>query len=133
LSSIFRKIINGETPSFKVAEDNNHIAILDINPNSKGHTLCIPKKETDKIFDLPLDEYLLLMDFSHKVGNALAKTVKCKRIGISVIGLEVPHIHVHLIPLSKMEEATFTTKVKFTDKEMKNIAAKINSNFKKIS
>jgi len=129
LSTIFSKILSGKIPCFKVAEDENHFAFLDINPNSKGHTLCIPKKETDKIFDLSIEEYISLMTFSRKVAIAIKKSITCKRIAISVIGLEVPHVHVHLIPLKKMDDITFTTKVNLSRKEMEMIANKINSNF----
>ncbi len=129
MSTIFSKILSGKIPCFKVAEDENHFAFLDINPNSKGHTLCIPKKETDKIFDLSIEEYISLMTFSRKVAIAIKKSITCKRIAISVIGLEVPHVHVHLIPLKKMDDITFTTKVNLSRKEMEMIANKINSNF----
>ncbi|MEC7247026.1 MAG: HIT family protein, partial [Bacteroidota bacterium] len=95
MSSIFTKIVRREIPAHIVAEDSNHIAFLDINPNSFGHTLCVTKKEVDKIFDLSSTEYINLMNFSRKVALALKKTVSCNRIGISVIGLEVPHVHVH--------------------------------------
>src|SRR5210317_21411 len=111
MGSIFTNIINGEIPCYKVAEDDNFIAFLDINPNAKGHTLCVPKEEIDKIFDLSEDSYLKLMKFSSKVAIALEKVVPCKRIGMAVIGLEVPHVHVHLIPLNEMKEMTFAHKV----------------------
>ena len=100
--SIFTKIVLGEIPSYKIAEDENYLAFLDINPNVKGHTLVIPKKEVNKLFDLDKELYLELMDFSYRVAKAIEKTVPCKRIGMSVIGLEVPHVHVHLIPINKM-------------------------------
>ena len=102
MKTIFTKIINGELPSHKVAEDDNNIAILDINPNTLGHTLCIPKIQIDKIFDLDNDQFNSLMCFSYKVAKAINKNIKCKRIAISVIGLEVPHVHVHLIPISNI-------------------------------
>ena len=114
MASIFTKIINREIPGHIVAEDEQHIAILDINPNAKGHTLCIPKKEVNKIFDLLEAEYMALMAFSRKVAKALEKVVPCERIGVSVIGLEVPHVHVHLIPLTTMEDARFISKTKLT-------------------
>jgi len=101
---------------------------LDINPNAKGHTLCIPKKEEDKIFDLDEDEYIELMRFSRKVAKAIEKSVPCKRIGISVVGLEVPHVHVHLIPLNDMKEMTFIHKVSMTKEEFETLASKIQSN-----
>jgi len=108
-----------------VAEDEHNIAILDVNPNAKGHTLCIPKKEINKIFDLEEQEYLDLMKFSRKVAIALEKAVDCKRIGVSVIGLEVPHVHVHLIPLTDMEDARFIKKVKLSDVEFEALLSKI--------
>ena len=123
--SIFAKIIAGELPAYKVAEDEQHIAFLDINPNAKGHTLCIPKKETDKLFDLSQEEYTALMDFSRKVALGLEKAVLCKRIGMTVIGLEVPHAHVHLIPLQSMADATFGKKESFTPEEMQRLATSI--------
>tara|TARA_R110002051_G_scaffold145817_1_gene218766 strand:- start:21968 stop:22360 length:393 start_codon:yes stop_codon:yes gene_type:complete len=127
MASIFTKIINGEIPCYKIAEDNNFFAFLDINPNAKGHTLCIPKKEVNKIMDLDEATYMGLMAFSRKVGRALENAIDCKRVGMTVIGLEVPHVHVHLIPLNEMKEATFQNKVSFTDEEFKNIADKIRS------
>lgn len=121
MSSIFTKIINREIPGHIVAEDDKHIAILDVNPNAKGHTLCIPKKEVNKIFDLEEQEYLDLMRFSRKVAIALEKAVPCKRVGVSVIGLEVPHVHVHLIPLQDMDDIRFEKKVSLTDDEFKEL------------
>ena len=127
--SIFTKIINGEIPCYKVAEDDNYIAFLDINPNAKGHTLVVPKKEENKLFDLSKDDYLALMDFSYRVAKALEKVVPCKRIGTSVIGLEVPHVHVHLIPLNGMADIQFSQKVKLTKDEFVNLAKEISTNF----
>lgn len=127
--SIFTKIINGELPCYKVAEDDNFIAFLDINPNAKGHTLVVPKKEENKIFDLSKDEYLDLMSFSYRVAKALKITVPCLRVGMSVIGLEVPHVHVHLIPTNKMNEMQFTHKVKLTKDEFADLANDISKNF----
>tara|TARA_B100001029_G_scaffold94502_1_gene77582 strand:+ start:497 stop:889 length:393 start_codon:yes stop_codon:yes gene_type:complete len=129
LSSIFTKIINGEMPSFKIAENENCFAFLDINPNSKGHTLCVLKNEVDKIFDLSEYDYIELMKFSRRVALAIKKVVPCKRIGISVIGLEVPHVHVHLIPLNKMSDAKFIKKVKFSNDQFEKLANEINKNF----
>src|SRR6476620_4652738 len=103
MASIFTKIVNGEIPCYKVAEDDRFLAFLDVNPNAKGHTLCIPKTEVNKIFDMDQDLYLGLMAFSRKVAIGIEKTVACKRIGMAVIGLEVPHAHVHLIPLQGMD------------------------------
>lgn len=125
MSSIFTKIINGEIPCYKVAEDNHFIAFLDLNPNAKGHTLCVPKKEINKIFDMDQEHYLALMQFSHKVAKALEKTVPCKRVGMSVIGLEVPHVHVHLIPLNEMKEMTFQHKVTMLPEELDALALSI--------
>ena len=130
MPSIFTKIINGEIPCFKIAEDENCFAFLDIKPNSKGHTLCVLKKEVDKIFDLSEEEYLELMKFSRRVSFAIKKVVPCNRIGLSVIGLEIPHAHVHLIPLDKMSDAKFINKVKFTNDQFENLALEINQNFK---
>ncbi|MBT8325844.1 MAG: HIT family protein [Winogradskyella sp.] len=129
MASIFTKIISGEIPSYKVAETDDFLAFLDINPNSKGHTLCIPKKEVNKIFDLDETSYLELMKFSRKVAKAIEKAVPCERIGMSVIGLEVPHVHVHLIPLHTMENARFTSKAKLTDDEFQSIATSIASHY----
>jgi len=127
LNSIFTQIINGEIPCYKIAETDNCFAFLDINPNSAGHTLCIPKKEIDLIFDLENKDYQDLMNFSNKIAKALKKTVSCERIGISVIGLEVPHAHVHLVPLSSMEDITFKKKIKMSDKDFKDLAKSIKS------
>lgn len=128
MSSIFTKIINGEIPCYKVAESDDFIAFLDVNPNAKGHTLCVPKKEVDKIFDLDEATYDGLMRFSRKVALAIEKTIDCKRVGVSVIGLEVPHVHVHLIPLNTMEDARFTTKASLTPEEFEATAEEIHSN-----
>ena len=128
MASIFTKIINKELPATFVYEDDKHIAILDVNPNAKGHTLCVPKKEVNKIFDLEEQEYLDLLLFSRKVAIGIEKSVACKRIGLSVIGLEVPHVHVHLIPLSTMEDARFTSKVKVSTEEMQKLAEDIRKN-----
>ena len=129
MSSIFTKIIKGEIPCYKVAEDDRFFAFLDIDPNSKGHTLCVPKKEVDNILDLDEETYLGLMKFSRKVGLALEKTVDCNRVGISVIGLEVPHVHVHLIPIKEIKDMTFRHKVSMTNDEFVDLAKKIQSNF----
>ncbi|UAM97369.1 HIT family protein [Polaribacter litorisediminis] len=127
--SIFTKIITGEIPSYKVAEDDDFIAFLDINPNAKGHTLVVPKKEENKIFDLSKEAYSSLMDFSYRVAKALEKAVPCQRIGMSVIGLEVPHVHVHLVPTNVMSDMQFTHKVKLSKDEFVAIAASIADNF----
>ncbi len=128
MPTLFTKIITGEIPSYKIAEDENFYAFLDINPNAKGHTLCIPKKEEDKIFDLDEDTYVALMKFSRKVAKALEKTVSCKRVGIAVVGLEVPHVHVHLIPLNTMSEMTFQHKISMSKEEFEDLASKIRAN-----
>ena len=128
MASIFTKIINGEIPCYKVAETDDFLAFLDVNPNAMGHTLCIPKKEVDKIFDLDEATYNGLMSFSRKVAIALEKTIDCKRVGVSVIGLEVPHTHVHLIPLNSMEDARFINKVSMTKEDFEATAEAINSN-----
>ncbi|WLD24101.1 HIT family protein [Flavobacterium dauae] len=123
--SIFTKIISGEIPSYKVAENDEFIAFLDINPNTKGHTLCVPKKEVDKIFDLDKELYNRLMAFSYDVAKAIEKAIPCKRIGMSVVGLEVPHVHVHLIPLHDMEDIRFQRKTSLTPQEFEETAAQI--------
>ncbi|WP_411767202.1 HIT family protein [Winogradskyella sp. A3E31] len=125
MPTLFTKIINGEIPSYKVAETENYLAFLDINPNAKGHTLCIPKKEVDKLFDLDEADYQGLMNFSRTVAKAIKKAIPCKRVGMTVIGLEVPHAHVHLIPLQSMEDARFLSKATLSDEEFKDIAASI--------
>ncbi|KIA87260.1 HIT family protein [Flavobacterium sp. AED] len=128
MSSIFTKIINGEIPCYKIAEDEHFLAFLDVNPNAKGHTLCVPKQEIDKIFDIEDDLYIGLMQFSKKIAVALEKTVPCKRIGMAVIGLEVPHAHVHLIPLNEMDEMRFQNKVSLSKEEFEALAKSIQTN-----
>lgn len=127
MSSIFSKIVNKVIPCYKVAETAKFLAFLDINPNAKGHTLCIPKKEVNKIFDLDSASYLELMEFSRTVALALEKAVDCKRIGMTVIGLELPHVHVHLIPLNSMEDAQFIKKEALLPEEFEALAKKISS------
>jgi len=127
--SIFTKIITGEIQSYKVAENDDFIAFLDINPNAKGHTLVVPKREENKIFDLSKPNYLALMDFSYRVAKALEKSIDCKRVGMSVIGLEVPHVHVHLVPMNKMADMQFAEKVKLTSTEFFDLAVLISVNF----
>ena len=127
--SVFTKIITGEIPSYKVAENDDFVAFLDINPNAKGHTLVVPKKEENKIFNLSRVDYQKLMDFSYTVAKALEKVVPCKRVGMSVIGLEVPHVHVHLVPLNEMADIQFSQKVKLTDFEFKVLAKSIAVKF----
>ena len=128
MATIFTKIVNGEIPCYKIAETDEFLAFLDVNPNSKGHTLCIPKKEIDKIFDLDELAFGKLMSFSRKVAKAIEKTITCKRIGMTVIGLEVPHAHVHLIPLHTMEDARFIQKTKLSSEEFEEIAKAIQAN-----
>ena len=128
MASIFTKIVNGEIPCYKIAEDENYLAFLDVNPNAKGHTLCIPKQEIDKIFDMDETLYMGLMKFSRKVAKAIEKTVPCKRIGVAVIGLEVPHTHVHLIPLHDMEDMRFQRKVALSKTEFESLAKEISIN-----
>ena len=130
MSSIFTKTIKGEIPSYKIAEDENHIAFLDINPNAKGHTLVVPKKEIDKLFDLDTKTYVGLMEFVHKVAKALEKTISCNRIGMTVVGLEVPHAHVHLIPINRVSDINFTSKkLSMQQEEFVKLAKEIASNF----
>ena len=129
MATIFTKIVNGEIPCYKIAEDENYLDFLDVNPNAKGHTLCIPKFEIDKIFDMDEAHYLGLMHFARKVAIALEKTIPCKRIGMSVIGLEVPHAHVHLIPLNAMDEMRFQNKVHLSKEEFMAIAKAVQENF----
>ena len=127
MPSIFSKIVRGDIPAFKVAEDDNHLAFLDIFPLAKGHVLVIPKKETDYIFDIATDEYLQLFKFAQKVAKAMDKVIDCKRIGIAVIGLEVPHAHIHLVPLNHVSDINFERpKLNFPEYVMKAVADKIS-------
>ncbi len=128
MSSIFSKIVDGDIPAFKVAEDENHLAFLDIFPLAQGHVLVIPKKETDYIFDINSDDYLALWQFSQKVAKAMDKVIPCKRIGVAVIGLEVPHVHIHLVPINNVSDINFErTKLKFADEQMNEVAQKISA------
>lgn len=129
MPSIFSRIIARELPAYIVAEDEHHIAFLDINPNAIGHTLCVPKKEVDKLFDLDEESYMALMQFSRRVATAIRQIVPCKRVGLTVIGLEVPHTHVHLIPLNSMADATFQKKASPTKEEMQVLTQKISVAF----
>lgn len=130
MSSIFSKIVKGEIPCHKVAESNKYLAFLDINPLVKGHTLVIPKEEVDYIFDLNDDLLGGLMVFSKKVAKAIEKTFPCERVGVSVIGLEVPHAHVHLIPLQGMGDMNFQNpKLQLSQEELAETAIQIQKNF----
>ena len=134
MAGIFAKIAAGEIPSFKVAETKDFFAFLDINPLAKGHVLVIPKQETDYIFDLPQAQYKDLWAFAQKVAIALKNAVPCIKVGIAVIGLEVPHAHIHLVPMNEMNDINFSRpKMKFPDEEMKEVANTIASEFEKIS
>lgn len=126
MASIFTKIVEGIIPCYKVAETEEFLAFLDVNPNAAGHTLCIPKKEVNKIFDLDANTYLGLMEFARKVAIGLEKAVPCKRIGMAVIGLEVPHVHVHLVPLQTMEDIRFQQKISLSAEEMTELANQIS-------
>lgn len=129
MPTIFSKIAAGEIPSYKVAEDDKHYAFLDINPVAPGHTLVIPRKESDYLFDLPEDEYLDLMAFARRVAIAQKKALPCKRVGEAVIGLEVPHTHIHLIPINSEGDMNFAHKVEISPDEMARIAAAIAEKF----
>ena len=129
METIFDKIISGEITSYKIAENDYCFAFLDINPNVKGHVLCVPKKPVDKLFDLDESDYNQLMSFSRKVALAIRQAIPCKRVGMSVVGLEVSHAHVHLIPLEVMDDIRFKKKVKINPEEMKKIAELIASFF----
>lgn len=123
MASIFSKIAAGEIPSYKIAEDDRYFAFLDINPVAEGHTLVIPKREEDYIFDLDDDEYAGLQLFAKKVAKAIKKAMPCKRVGVAVMGLEVPHAHIHLIPINKESDMNFFGgKLKPSDERMKEIA-----------
>ena len=128
MSTIFTKIINGEIPSYKVVENEDFFVFLDINPNAKGHTLVVPKQEANKLFELEEDMYNKLMSYSRKIAIALEKAVPCKRIGMAVVGLEVPHVHVHLVPLQAMEDIQFNKKVTLESEEFIAIAKTIAAN-----
>ena len=130
MSSIFSKIVQGDIPSYKIAEDEHYLAFLDIFPLAVGHVLVIPKNETDSIFDLNDQEYQGFWQFAKKTAKAIEKTIPCKRVGIAVIGLEVPHAHIHLIPLQTVEDINFSkSKLKLDPDMLKGIAEKIVSGF----
>ena len=127
MPSIFTQIINGEIPSYKIDEDEHCYAFLDINPNALGHTLCVPKKEVDKLFEIDTETYSHLMEFAKRIAGALAQAVPCKRVGMAVVGLEVPHAHLHLIPINEMHQMSFQTKVKMQEDDMISLLEKIKS------
>ena len=127
MASVFSKIISKEIPCYKIAENQDFIAFLDINPNSLGHTLCVPKIEVDNFLDLEKKSYDKLMSFSRNVALAIKQVVNCKRIGMSLIGLEVPHVHVHLIPISNMKDMQFIKKIKLNHNQFDSLAKEINS------
>lgn len=126
MSSIFTKIVNGEIPCYKVAEDEHHLAFLDAMPIAKGHTLVIPKKEVDLIFDLDEEEYKNLWAFAQKVAKKLKAAVPCVRVGVAVVGLEVPHAHIHLVPMNEIKDLNFMNeRLKFTPEEYQEIQQEI--------
>ena len=130
MNSVFTKIINRELSANIVFEDSGNIAFMDINPVKKGHVLVVPKLEIDNIFELPLENYLSLFSFAKKVSNGIKKVISCNRIGISVIGLEVPHAHIHLIPINKLEDLNFSSKITISAEELNLLAQKISKEIK---
>jgi len=131
MDTIFTKIIKGEIPSYKISENENFYAFLDINPNAKGHTLVIPKKQVDKLFDLDEETYNELFTYARKIALAIEKVIPCNRVGMTVIGLEVPHAHVHLIPLNEMNDANFAKpKVQMNPEEFLQLASQISKQLK---
>ena len=126
-TTLFTRIVNGEIPAYKVAEDDRFLAFLDAFPTTRGHTLVIPKQQVDYIFDLDEEVYIGLMAFARKVAAAVEKAVPCKRIGLAVVGLEVPHTHVHLIPLNSMQDMNFANKKQFSKEEFEDTASKIKA------
>ena len=129
MPTIFSKIINGEIPCHRVAENDDFLAFLDISPNSIGHTLCIPKLEIDDILDLDEETYKNLMLFARKVAKSIKKVIKCKKVAMSVIGLEVPHVHVHLIPINEMKDANFSEKIDIAKSDFTVTAKLISDSF----
>tara|TARA_A100001011_G_scaffold69736_1_gene71278 strand:- start:4542 stop:4931 length:390 start_codon:yes stop_codon:yes gene_type:complete len=128
LASIFTKIINNDIPSYKVHEDDNCIAFLDINPNTIGHTLCVFKKEIDYLFDLSSKDYTILMDFAKKIACGIKKSVDCERIGLAVVGLEVPHVHIHLIPINSVNDMNFSNSLIMDKEDFEKLSLKIKNN-----
>lgn len=129
MPTIFTKILNKELPSYKVAETDKFYAFLDIRPNTKGHTLCIPKEEINKVWDLDRDTYMELMEFSRNIALAMEKVIPCERVGMAVVGLEVPHVHVHLIPLNKMKDIDFKQVTNLTEDEFQATADTIRKQY----
>ncbi len=125
MPSIFSKIISGDIPSYKVAENDKFLAFLDINPNTRGHTLCIPKEEVDDFLDLDPSLFKELIGFSRDVALAIKKTIPCEKVALSIVGLEVPHVHVHLIPITAIKDVTFISKIKLDRDEFISTAEKI--------
>lgn len=131
MPGIFSKIVSGEIPCYKVAEDKHHLAFLDVFPLKRGHTLVIPKTETDYLFDIASEDYLELMVFTHRVATAVKAAIPCKRLSMQVIGLEVPHAHIHLIPINTMSDCDFKKeKLKFSKEEFETTAGEIAAKFK---
>ncbi len=128
MASIFTKIINNDIPSYKVHEDDNCIAFLDINPNTIGHTLCVFKKEIDYLFDLSSKDYTILMDFAKKIACGIKKSVDCERIGLAVVGLEVPHVHIHLIPINSVNDMNFSNSLIMDKEDFEKLSLKIKNN-----
>ena len=128
MASIFTKIINNEIPSYKIHEDDNCIAFLDVNPNTIGHTLCVLKKEIDYLFDLSSKDYTILMDFAKKIACGIKKSVDCERIGLAVVGLEVPHVHIHLIPINSVNDTNFSNSLIMDKEDFEKLSLKIKNN-----
>jgi histidine triad (HIT) family protein len=127
MPGIFAKIAKGEIPSYRVAEDENYYAFLDIHPVAKGHVLVIPKKETDYLFDIEQEEYSELMNFTRKIAVALKKAIPCRKVGVAVLGLEVPHAHIHLVPMNSESDINFSKpKLQLSEEEFREIAEKIS-------
>ena len=129
MATIFSKIVAGEIPSYKIAEDDKHYAFLDINPVARGHVLVIPRREVDYIFDLDKEEYTGLMLFARRVAKAIEKAIPCERVGVAVVGLEVPHTHIHLLPINSEADMDFSKKHSFPAEEMQAIADAIAKEF----
>ena len=130
MSSIFSKIICKEIPAYIVAEDEENIAFMDIFPIQRGHVLIVPKIEIDNIFDLPLKSYISLFSFAKRVSDGIRKVIPCDRIGLSVIGLEVPHAHIHLVPINKLNDMDFNNKKKISNTELLNLSKNISKEIK---